>query len=66
MIKSITIITAQGTDGFSVGRNGITAIKQEIKQVSSDKRITVFRAYENNFIVREVSAICPLDITFGK
>lgn len=66
MIKSITIVTAQGVDIISVGRNGITAIKEEVKQVGSDILITVYKAYRDGFIAREVSATCPVDITFEK
>ena len=66
MIKSITIVTAQGVDVISVGRDEITSIMEETKQVATDKMITVYRAYQGGFKAREISATCPLEITFEK
>ena len=63
-IKSLTIITNQGVNSYSVGFRGVTKIVIDAIQISEHLLIDVFHVYKGSEMFAEVSRQCPYDIVY--
>lgn len=65
-IKSITIITAEGTSSYRSGFFGVTEITETAEQIGEHEWVYFYVVMKGEDMFAKISKTCPVEITYFK
>ncbi len=65
-IKSITVVTQQGTSSHWVGNDGVHEIKEENVFIQGDPFLHYIGRDKDKMILFKINALCPVEVIYFK